>query len=58
MRKAGVDWHLVSYGGAVHNFTHWGSGGRRTGSKALPTTRERTEGSWEALKKLLREIFR
>src|SRR4029453_19279552 len=26
MRKAGVDWQLVAYGGAVHSFTDWDAG--------------------------------
>ena len=26
MRDAGVDWQLVSYGGAVHSFTDWDAG--------------------------------
>jgi dienelactone hydrolase len=39
MRKAGVDWQFVAYGGAVHSFTNPGAGSDN--SKGLHTTRRR-----------------
>ncbi len=56
MRKGGVDWQLVAYGGAVHSFTlkHAGSD-NSTGSAYNEKADLR---SWEAYRGFLAEIFR
>jgi dienelactone hydrolase len=56
MRSAKVDWQLVSYGGAVHSFTHWGEDGSfNAGSKYHEAADRR---SWEAMKAFFQELFR
>jgi len=50
MRKGGVDWQFVTYGGAVHRFTNpeaWSdnSRGRRYNERRTPPRR-----SWEAIR--------
>lgn len=56
MRKAGVDWHLVSYGGAVHSFTLKHAG--NDNSKGSAYNEKADLRSWEAYKDFLAEIFR
>ncbi|MCL4790304.1 MAG: dienelactone hydrolase family protein [Verrucomicrobia bacterium] len=55
MRDAGVDWQLVSYGGAVHSFTDWNADGSMKGAKYDKRADER---SWEDMKQFFAEIFR
>lgn len=56
MRKARVDWQLVSYGGAVHSFTDWSADGSfNPGAKYQEAADRR---SWEAMKTFFAEIFR
>lgn len=55
MRKAGVDWQLVAYGGAVHSFTDWNAG--NDNSKGAAYNQKADQRSWEALKLFFAEIF-
>lgn len=55
MRKAGVDWQLVAYGGAVHSFTDWNAGGDN--SKGAAYNEKADRRSWEAMKSFLNELF-
>jgi dienelactone hydrolase len=55
MRKAGADWQLVAYGGAVHSFTNPGAGadpGKGAAYNALADAR-----SWRAMQEFFLEIF-
>lgn len=56
MRKAGVDWQLVAFGGAVHGFTHKGAG--NDNSKGAAYNEKADLRSWEMYKDFLAEIFR
>jgi dienelactone hydrolase len=56
MRKAGVDWQMVSYGGAVHSFTNPGSGNDPSDGVAYNEKADRR--SWEAMKLFFNEIFK
>lgn len=56
MRKAGVDWQLVSYGGAVHSFTDWNAGSDPTRGAAYEEKADRR--SWEAMKVFFDEILK
>jgi dienelactone hydrolase len=56
MRKAGVDWQLVAYGGAVHSFTRADSG--NDPSKGAAYNERADRRSWEAMKTFFAEIFR
>jgi dienelactone hydrolase len=55
MRKAGVDWYFVSYGGAVHSFTNPDSG--NDPSKGAAYNGKADKRSWEAMKGFFAEIF-
>ena len=55
MRKAGVDWEFVSYGGAVHSFTDWNAG--NDNSKGAAYNEKADKRSWEAMKEFFAEIF-
>lgn len=55
MRKAGVDWQLVAYGGAVHSFTRPDSG--NDPSKGAAYNERADRRSWEAMKTFFAEIF-
>lgn len=55
MRAGGVDWQLVSYGGAVHSFTDWNATGAMKGAKYDEKADHR---SWTAMKAFFAEIFR
>ncbi|HJX59722.1 MAG TPA: dienelactone hydrolase family protein [Thermodesulfobacteriota bacterium] len=55
MRKAGVDWYFVSYGGAVHSFTNPDSG--KDPSKGAAYNGKADKRSWEAMKGFFAEIF-
>jgi dienelactone hydrolase len=56
MRKAGVDWYFVSYGGAVHSFTNPDSG--NDPSKGAAYNEKAEKRSWEAMKDFFAETFR
>ena len=56
MRKGGVDWQLVKYGGAVHAFTNPASG--NDPSKGMAYNEKADRRSWEAMKQFFSEIFR
>ncbi len=56
MRKGGVDWQLVIYGGAVHGFTNPDNG--TDASRGLAYNDKADRRSWEAMKAFFAEIFR
>lgn len=56
MRKAKVDWQLVSYGNAVHSFSDWGAGSDN--SKGAAYNEKADRRSWEAMKGFFSEIFK
>ena len=53
MNKAGVDWHLISYGQAVHGFTNPDNG--TDPSKGVAYDEKADKRSWEAMKDFLGE---
>ncbi|HYG74695.1 MAG TPA: dienelactone hydrolase family protein [Planctomycetota bacterium] len=55
MRKAGVDWQLVSYGGSVHSFTNPAAG--NDNSKGAAYNEKANRRSWEDMKDFFNEIF-
>ncbi len=55
MREGGVDWQLVSYGGAVHAFTIANAG--TDNSKGAAYNEKADRRSWEAMKTFLAELF-
>jgi dienelactone hydrolase len=55
MRKAGVDWQMMLYGGAVHSFTNPASGDDP--SKGVAYNERADRRSWEAMRLFFREIF-
>ena len=55
MRKAGVDWYMVSYGGAVHSFTNPEANDPSRGSAYNEKADRR---SWDAMKAFFGEIFK
>ena len=56
MRKAGVDWQMISYGGAVHSFTNPDSG--NDPSKGAAYNKKADMRSWEHMKIFFAEIFK
>ncbi len=56
MRKAGVDWQLIAYGGAVHSFTLKHAG--NDNSKGAAYNEKADLRSWEHYKDFLAEIFK
>lgn len=56
MRKGGVDWQLVSFGGAVHSFTLKHAG--NDNSKGAAYNAKADVRSWEMYRDFLAEIFR
>ena len=56
MRKGGVDWQLVKYGGAVHSFTHQDAGSDNSKGAAYNERADRR--SWEAMKAFFGEILK
>jgi len=56
MRKAGVDWQLVAFGGAVHSFTLKAAGSDN--AKGSAYNEKADLRSWEMYKGFLAEIFR
>ena len=55
MRKAGVDWQLIKYGGAVHSFSNPGAG--NDNSRGAAYNERADHRSWEAMKSFFAEIF-
>lgn len=55
MRDAGVDWQMVSYGGAVHAFTDPGAGNDPSKGAAYNASADRR--SWKAMQGFLEEVF-
>jgi len=53
MNKAGVDWQLISYGGAVHGFTNPANG--TDPAKGVAYNEKADKRSWEAMKDFLGE---
>lgn len=56
MRKGGVDWQFVSYGGAVHSFTNPGSGNDISKGAAYNERADRR--SWQAMKSFFEETLK
>jgi dienelactone hydrolase len=56
MKKAGVDWQLVQYGGAVHSFTNPGAG--KDNSKGAAYNEKADLRSWQATKDFFDEMFK
>jgi dienelactone hydrolase len=56
LRKAGVDWQMVSYGGAVHSFTNPETG--NDPSRGAAYNEKADKRSWEAMKTFFGEIFK
>ena len=56
MRKAHVDWQMITYGGAVHGFTNPGAG--NDPAKGAAYNEKADKLSWEAMKQFFNEIFK
>jgi dienelactone hydrolase len=56
MRKGGVDWQFVSYGGVVHSFTNPESG--NDNSKGVAYNERADRRSWEAMKAFFAETLK
>ena len=56
MRKGGVDWQLIKYGGAVHSFTQPMAG--NDNSKGAAYNEKADKRSWEEMKRFFAEIFK
>jgi dienelactone hydrolase len=56
MRKGGVDWQLIKYGGAVHSFTQPMAG--NDNSKGAAYNEKADQRSWEAMNRFFAEIFK
>jgi dienelactone hydrolase len=55
MKKGGVDWQIVIYGGAVHSFTNPESG--NDPSKGIAYNEKADRRSWEAMTDFLEEVL-
>lgn len=56
MRKGGVDWQFISYGGAVHRFSNPAAGD--DSSRGLAYNERADRRSWEAMKAFFAETLR
>lgn len=56
MRKAGVDWQMIIYSGAVHSFTNPESG--NDPSKGVAYNEKADKRSWAAMRMFFEEIFK
>jgi dienelactone hydrolase len=56
MRRAGADWQMVFFGGAVHSFTNPAAGHNRAAGAAYDSRAARR--SWRCMQEFLREIWR
>jgi dienelactone hydrolase len=55
MTKAGVDWHIISYGGTMHGFTYPDAESR--GIAWIVYNQRADERSWQAMRSFFAEIF-
>lgn len=55
MTKAGVDWHIISYGGTTHGFTYPDAESR--GIAWIAYNKLADERSWQAMRSFFAEIF-
>ncbi|MCU0788266.1 MAG: dienelactone hydrolase family protein [Verrucomicrobia bacterium] len=55
LRKAGADWQLILYGGAVHSFTDWNAGSDN--SRGAAYNERADKRSWAAMQQFLDELF-
>jgi dienelactone hydrolase len=55
MRAAGVDWHLIQYGGAVHGFSNPNAGSDN--SKGMAYNAKADKRSFQAMADFYQEIF-
>jgi len=55
MRKSGVDWQMIFFGGAVHGFTN--PGADKYGIKGLAYNKLADERSWQYMQIFFKEIF-
>ncbi len=55
MRRAGVDWQMIYYGGAVHAFTNPGAGNDKTSGSAYDE--KAAKRSWQHMEMFFDEIF-
>jgi len=55
MRRAGADWQVISYGGAVHSFTNRDAD--KHGIPGVAYNRQANQRSWEAMLTFFRELF-
>lgn len=55
LNGAGVDWQMVSYGGAVHSFSNPGAGNDKSTGNAYDAKTDRR--SWEHMMAFFRELF-
>ena len=56
MRRGGVDWQMIYYGGAVHAFTNPGAG--NDASKGSAYNAKADARSWQAMRDFFNDIFR
>jgi dienelactone hydrolase len=56
MRKGGVDWQLIKYGGAVHTFTRPSAGSDTSTGSAYNEKADKR--SWQAMQDFFAEIFK
>jgi len=56
MRKAGADWQMVYFGGAVHSFTN--PGADKVGIKGIAYNKKADERSWRYMQAFFKEIFK
>jgi dienelactone hydrolase len=56
MRKAGADWQMVYFGGAVHGFTN--PGADKFGIKGIAYNRKADQRSWSYMQVFFKEIFK
>jgi dienelactone hydrolase len=55
MRRAGADWQMIYYGGAVHSFANPGAGSDK--SKGAAYDPKAAARSWQHMQMFLKEIF-
>lgn len=55
MRKGGVDWQLITYGGAVHGFTNPANGGDNSKGAAYNAVADAR--SWQAMQQFFDEVL-
>jgi dienelactone hydrolase len=55
MRKSGVDWQMIFFGGAVHGFTN--PGADQYGIKGIAYNKKADERSWHYMQLFFKEIF-